>query len=63
MASTPLLRKKNQIYQANINKRGHVKTTLKEEKAVKSSIPMWAIALFAFALFGGVVLSVLDYFF
>ncbi|KAI9303909.1 hypothetical protein BJ944DRAFT_267641 [Cunninghamella echinulata] len=56
MPSTPsvhTLRKKNAVYQGNVNKRGHVKPTLKEEPKLRLPVPTWVLAILAFALFGG----------
>ncbi|CAO3648662.1 unnamed protein product [Cunninghamella echinulata] len=63
MASTPsvhTLRKKNAVYQGNVNKRGHVKPTLKEEPKLRLPVPTWVLVILAFALFGGALLQVLD---
>ncbi|KAI7880576.1 hypothetical protein K492DRAFT_207428 [Lichtheimia hyalospora FSU 10163] len=60
MATAPTIRKKNAVYQANINKRGQVKSTLKEKKSLNIPITYWAFGIIAFALVGGAILQVLD---
>ncbi|KAF7726959.1 hypothetical protein EC973_008154 [Apophysomyces ossiformis] len=61
MATTPMLRKKNAAYQANVNKRGHVKPSLMKPKAeVKLPVTYWAFGVLLFALLGGAILSILD---
>ncbi|CDS07979.1 hypothetical protein LRAMOSA01928 [Lichtheimia ramosa] len=60
MATAPTIRKKNAVYQANVNKRGQVKSTLKDQKGIKIPITYWAFGIIAFALVGGAILQVLD---
>ncbi|CAO3637468.1 unnamed protein product [Cunninghamella blakesleeana] len=61
-SSVHTLRKKNAVYQGNVNKRGHVKPTLKSEAKLNLPVPVWVLAILAFALLGGAVLQVLDLF-
>ncbi|KAI9489182.1 S-adenosyl-L-methionine-dependent methyltransferase [Zychaea mexicana] len=62
-ATAPTIRKKNAVYQNNVNKRGHVKSSLvKEEKGFKFPVSYWVLGVLAFALLGGAILQVIDLF-
>ncbi|KAI8329767.1 hypothetical protein EDC96DRAFT_56865 [Choanephora cucurbitarum] len=61
MATTPALRQKNEIY----NKRSKngavaVKATEKSKQVRKSNLSYAAFGILAFALFGGVLLQLID---
>ncbi|KAL0084171.1 hypothetical protein J3Q64DRAFT_1735975 [Phycomyces blakesleeanus] len=60
MATVPTLRQKNAAYQSNVNKRGHVKTSLKPKNKFKIPITYWAMALIAFTFLGGALVQVLN---
>ncbi|ORX62551.1 hypothetical protein DM01DRAFT_362998 [Hesseltinella vesiculosa] len=59
-ASTPLLRKKNAVYQNNVHHRGQVKTTLKSSSGLQIPVSYWVLGLLAFVTVGGAVLQVID---
>ncbi|KAI9012659.1 hypothetical protein CLU79DRAFT_838856 [Phycomyces nitens] len=59
-ATVPTLRQKNAAYQSNVNKRGHVKTSLKPKNKFKLPIAYWAMALITFTLLGGALVQVLN---
>lgn len=62
MATAPTLRQKNQLFK-NRSAKGTVASKAAAQKhkdANKINYSYWVIGLFAFALFGGGVLSVLD---
>ncbi|KAG2221135.1 hypothetical protein INT45_004444, partial [Circinella minor] len=63
-ATAPTIRKKNAVYQNNVNKRGHVKQSLKkEEKGFRLPVTYWAFGILIFALLGGALLQLIDLFF
>ncbi|KAI8973448.1 hypothetical protein BDF20DRAFT_914889 [Mycotypha africana] len=63
-ATAPTLRKRNQLYH-NRSMKGTVaaKAQEKSKAANKPSYPYWAVILLIFALFGGIILQLIDYFF
>ncbi|CAO3660182.1 unnamed protein product [Umbelopsis vinacea] len=63
MAAPVTLRKKNAAYQNNINKRGHVKETLKPKKDWKLPVSLPVLVVLLFIVFGGAFLAVLQIFF
>ncbi|KAG2181140.1 hypothetical protein INT43_008722 [Umbelopsis isabellina] len=63
MATTPTLRKKNAAYQNNVNKRGHVKETLKPKKEWNLPVSMPVLVVLMFITFGGAFLAILELFF
>ncbi|ORY95538.1 hypothetical protein BCR43DRAFT_493142 [Syncephalastrum racemosum] len=63
MATAPIIRKKNAVYQQNVNKRGHVKPSLiKDPNAKKIPLTYWAFGILLFAVLGGAILQILDIF-
>ncbi|ORZ16428.1 hypothetical protein BCR42DRAFT_415026, partial [Absidia repens] len=52
-SALPTLRKKNAVYQSNVNKRGHVKSSLKSNNGIRLPVPYWVLGMLAFALIGG----------
>ncbi|KAI8336659.1 hypothetical protein BC941DRAFT_427695 [Chlamydoabsidia padenii] len=52
-SALPTLRKKNALYQSNVNKRGQVKSTLKPKPGFKLPVSYGVLAVLAFALVGG----------
>ncbi|KAI8084816.1 uncharacterized protein BX664DRAFT_337862 [Halteromyces radiatus] len=60
MSSVPTLRKKNAVYQNNVNKRGHVKTSLKPTPTFKLPVSYTVLGILAFALLGGAILQIID---
>ncbi|KAF1803421.1 hypothetical protein V8B55DRAFT_1505407 [Mucor lusitanicus] len=61
MASTPTLRQKNQLYK-NRSAKGTVaaKAAEKTKVVAKTNYSYWALGVFAFALFGGALLQLID---
>ncbi|ORZ17722.1 hypothetical protein BCR42DRAFT_412370 [Absidia repens] len=59
-SSVPTLRKKNAVYQSNVNKRGQVKTTLKPAPGFKLPVSYWVLGLLVFVLAGGAILQLVD---
>ncbi|KAI9244415.1 hypothetical protein BY458DRAFT_529681 [Sporodiniella umbellata] len=63
MAGAPTIRQKNNLYK---NRAIHhkVPTKTNEAKVIKKpSYSYWIVALFAFVLFGGIILQIIDLFF
>ncbi|KAF9355689.1 hypothetical protein BGX34_010300 [Mortierella sp. NVP85] len=59
-ATSPTIRARNAKYQANVTKRGHVKTsTQAEKKASKPAISPYLVAFLLIILFGGAVFEIL----
>ncbi|KAI7907274.1 uncharacterized protein BX663DRAFT_495387 [Cokeromyces recurvatus] len=61
MATTPTLRQKNQLYR-NRSAKGVVATKAVEKSKIirKPNYSYWAIGLICFALFGGILLQLID---